>query len=203
MSRNKQIALTIGLLLVGAIILIGLSNRFTPHPSPKATDAARTTFVPAVHVVVPSAKSFDEVVAALEANTPHAEFSLFDAPGTPATPPDDVKKKLDALADKDALLILARSDVGERQSLLAGKTVRARRYLIGNPLLAARMIEHNPAVSLYLPLELLVYEDAQGRTQLAYDKRAQILGQFNNERIVTVARMLDEKMEDLVSKAAR
>jgi hypothetical protein len=203
MSRNAQIGLTIGLLLVGAIILIGLSNRFTPHPSPKSTDAARTTFVPVVHVVVPSGKPFEEVVAALEASTPRADFSLFDGPGASATPPEEVKKKLDALPDKDALLILARSDVGERQSLLVGKAVRARRYLIGNPQLAARMVEHNPAVLLYVPLQLLVYEDAQGATQLAYDKPTSLLSQFNNQRIVTVARMLDEKMEDLVTKAAR
>src|SRR5258708_18431444 len=121
MTPNKEIALTSGLLLVGAIVLIGLSNRFAPRPAAKATDAARITYVPMIHVVVPSAKPFDEVVAALEANTPRADFSLFDAPGASATAPDEVKMRLDALADKDALLILARSDVGERQSLLVGK----------------------------------------------------------------------------------
>jgi hypothetical protein len=52
-------------------------------------------------------------------------------------------------------------------------------------------------------LQLLVYADAQGRTQLAYDKPTSLLSQFRNERVVTVARMLDEKMEDLTAKAAR
>jgi uncharacterized protein (DUF302 family) len=203
MSRNQQIGLVIGLLLVAAIVVIGLSNRYAPRPSPAGTDAARTSFVPVIHVVVASSKSFDEVVAALETNTPRADFVVFDAPGAPATAPEEVKKKLDAVADKDSLLILARSDVGERQSLLVGKTIRARRYLIGNPLLAARIIDHDPAASLYVPLQLLVYEDAQGKTHLAYDKAASMLSQFRNERIITVARMLDEKMEDLVSKAAR
>jgi uncharacterized protein (DUF302 family) len=203
MTRNQQIALTVGLLLVGAIVLIGLSNRFSSRPPLKSTGAARITYVPAIHVVVPSDKSFDEVVAALEANAPRAEFTLFDTAGAPATPADEVKRKLDALADKEGLLILARSEVGEQQSLVLGKTVRARRYLIGNPLLAGRMIEHDPAVSLYLPLQLLVYEDGKGKTNLAYDKLQSLLSQFGKERIVTVARMLDEKMEDLVTKATR
>jgi uncharacterized protein (DUF302 family) len=203
MSRNQQIALTVGLLLVGAIVLIGLSNRYSSRPPLKSSGAARISYVPAIHVVVPSDKPFDEVVEALEANAPRADFALFDTPGAPATPAEEVKKKLDALADKEGLLILARSDVGERQSLILGKPVRARRYLIGNPLLASRMIDHDPAVSLYLPLQLLVYEDGHGKTHLAYDKLASVLSQFGKDRIVTVARMLDEKMEDLVTKAAR
>ncbi|WP_460206121.1 DUF302 domain-containing protein [Scytonema sp. NUACC21] len=44
--------------------------------------------------------------------------------------------------------------------------VKAKLYVIGNPLIAKQMLEQNLGVGLYVPLRLFVYEDQKGRTQI-------------------------------------
>jgi hypothetical protein len=48
---------------------------------------------------------------------------------------------------------------------------------------------------------VLVYEDERGRTCLEYDKPSSLFGQFNDDRIASVAALLDRKLEDLVTTA--
>jgi uncharacterized protein (DUF302 family) len=202
MNRNHKIAIGVSVALVAALLAISVSNRFTPPARPRGTDTPRQTLVHVFHFVVPSAKSFDEVVAAVEANTPRADVPAFELSSALESAPDG-KQKSDIAADKDALVIVGRSDIGERQAKQSGKAVRARVYLLGNPVGAARMIEHDPAAALYVPLRLLVYEDAQGKTRLAYDKISTAFAQYRNGRLVTAAQLLDEQLEDLVDKAAK
>ena len=63
------------------------------------------------------------------------------------------------------------------------------------------MTRHNLAAGLYAPLRVLVYEDDRGRTCLEYDKPSSLFGQFNDDRIASVASVLDRKLEDLIAKA--
>jgi uncharacterized protein (DUF302 family) len=51
------------------------------------------------------------------------------------------------------------------------------------------------------PLRVLVYENDHGRTCLEYDKPSSLFGQFNDDRITTVASLLDRKLEDLIAAA--
>ena len=48
---------------------------------------------------------------------------------------------------------------------------------------------------------MLVYEDDRGRTCLEYDEPSSLFGQFNDDRITTVAGLLDRKLEDLIAEA--
>ena len=78
---------------------------------------------------------------------------------------------------------------------------KAIQYVLGNPLIAVQMTQHNLAAGLYAPLRVLVYEDDRGRTCLEYDKPSSLFGQFNDDRITTVAGLLDRKLEDLIAEA--
>ena len=78
---------------------------------------------------------------------------------------------------------------------------KAIQYVLGNPLIAIQMTQHNLAAGLYAPLRVLVYEDNRGRTCLEYDKPSSLFGQFNDDRITTVASLLDRKLEDLIAEA--
>jgi uncharacterized protein (DUF302 family) len=74
-------------------------------------------------------------------------------------------------------------------------------YVLGNPLFAVRMTEHDSRASLYAPLRVLLYENEERETCLEYDKPSSLFGQFGNAEITAVATMLDRKMEDLAAKA--
>jgi len=86
---------------------------------------------------------------------------------------------------------------------LTGQKRKAVQYVVGNPLFAFQMTQHDIRASLYAPLRVLIYEDERGRTCLEYDKPSSLFGQFNDAGIAPVASMLDRKLEDLVTTVIR
>ena len=86
---------------------------------------------------------------------------------------------------------------------LADQKRKAVQYVVGNPLFALQMTQHDIRAGLYAPLRVLLYEDDRGRTCLEYDKPSSLFGQFQNDRISPTAAMLDKKLEDLVTTAIR
>ena len=97
-------------------------------------------------------------------------------------------------------MLFGTMDHGALLSIFGVKT-KAIQYVLGNPLIAIQMTQHNLAAGLYAPLRVLVYEDDRGRTCLEYDKPSSLFGQFNDDRITTVASLLDRKLEDLIAEA--
>ena len=86
---------------------------------------------------------------------------------------------------------------------LAGQTKKAVQYLLGNPLFAIRMTQHDIRAGLYAPLRVLLYEDEDGKTCVEYDRPSSLFGQFGNASVTEVATMLDRKLEQLVAEAIR
>jgi uncharacterized protein (DUF302 family) len=84
---------------------------------------------------------------------------------------------------------------------LAGQKKKAMQYILGNPLLAIQMTQHDIRAGLYAPLRVLVYENADGKTCVEYDKPSSLFGQFDNVKVTEVATTLDRKMEQLVAKS--
>jgi uncharacterized protein (DUF302 family) len=84
---------------------------------------------------------------------------------------------------------------------LAGQKKKAMQYILGNPLLAIQMTQHDIRAGLYAPLRVLVYENADGKTCVEYDKPSSLFGQFENVKVTEVATTLDRKMEQLVAKS--
>ena len=84
---------------------------------------------------------------------------------------------------------------------LAGQKKKAIQYLIGNPLFAIQMTQHDIRAGLYAPLRVLIYENENGKTCVEYDKPSSLFGQFGNAKVTEVAAMLDRKLEQLVAKA--
>jgi hypothetical protein len=91
-------------------------------------------------------------------------------------------------------MALASLHPGPLVSLL-GEPKKMTIYLLGNPVLADRMFEQDPAVAMYAPLRAVIYEDRDGITRFTYDLPSSTLGQFDNEEIRFVARLLDDRMK--------
>jgi uncharacterized protein (DUF302 family) len=83
---------------------------------------------------------------------------------------------------------------------LIGKTSRATQYTIGNPLLATQMTRHMPEAGLYAPLKLVIYEDEERRTFVAYDGFVSLLAQYQRDEITQVARVVEQKLEALITE---
>jgi uncharacterized protein (DUF302 family) len=151
---------------------------------------------------VPSKKSFSEMIAALEEHIPSADFATFAQMVSSRLSAQEIARVVDGMVRDLGFLVLAKIEQGPLVSLL-GKPKKLSVFLIGNPVLANRMFEHNPAVGLYAPLRVSIYEDAQGTCHFTYDRPSALLEQFGNEEIRAVARILDQRMEILADRLSR
>ena len=115
---------------------------------------------------------------------------------------DDVTKAVKMLVAKNGMMVLAEVDHGKILSM-TGLKLKAKLFLVGNPMVGKQLFEQNHSVGLYIPLRLYVYTDANGKTFVEYDKPSSLLSQFNDEKIGMVAKMLDEKIGGLAGMAAQ
>jgi hypothetical protein len=87
------------------------------------------------------------------------------------------------------------------ETAYARSSCHSVQYLLGNPLFAVRMTQHDVRAGLYAPLRVLVYEDEGGKTCVEYDSPSSLFGQFGDANVTEVAEMLDRKLEHLVAAA--
>jgi uncharacterized protein (DUF302 family) len=113
---------------------------------------------------------------------------------------EKVRKKIEAMVGPSGFMLFRTSDHGTLLRL-AGQKKKAIQYLVGNPLFAMQMTQHDIRASLYAPLRVLIYENEEGKTSVEYDKPSSLFGQFGNAKVTEVAAMLDRKLEQLVARA--
>jgi uncharacterized protein (DUF302 family) len=152
------------------------------------------------HVHVQTEKKFGEVTKDFERQLGKFDPAVFQALRPDADRADDARARIEAMAGSSGFMLFGTMDHGALLSIFGVET-KAIQYIVGNPLIAIQMTQHNLAAGLYAPLRVLVYEDDRGRTCLEYDKPSSLFGQFNDDRITTVASLLDRKLEDLIAAA--
>lgn len=145
---------------------------------------------------------FDEVTRRVEAQAGRADLQKLSELLARGAPAAGVRAALEKMARPSGLMIFTEFDHG-RLLALAGQEVRARLYVLGNPLIALEMTRHDRTVGLYAPWRLFVYEGDDGKVRLTCDRPTAVLGQFGHERIGAVARELERKLEGLVEAAGR
>jgi uncharacterized protein (DUF302 family) len=153
------------------------------------------------HVHVETGKPFGEVTAALEARMGKFDPAVYEELRSGADP-EAVRTQLEEMAGPSGIMLFRTSDHGALLRL-AGQTRKAVQYLLGNPLFAVRMTQHDIRAGLYAPLRVLVFEDVKGKTCVEYDKPSSLFGQFGNAIVTEVATRLDRKLEQLVAGAIR
>lgn len=153
------------------------------------------------HVRVTTAKPFDVVAQAFERQLgrfdPDAYKALAAGGDAEAT-----RAKLEAMVGPSGFMLFATHQHGALLRL-AGQQRKAVQYVVGNPLFALQMTQHDIRASLYAPLRVLLYEDEEGKTCVEYDKPSSLFGQFGNDRIAPTATMLDQKLEALIVEALK
>ena len=153
------------------------------------------------HVRLETDKPFEEVAQAFE-----RQLRRFDPdvakPLIAGGDIEEARAKIEAMAGPSGFLLFGTTDHGALLRIV-GQKRKAVQYVVGNPLFALQMTQHDIRAGLYAPLRVLLYEDDRGRTCLEYDKPSSLFGQFQNDRISPTAALLDKKLEDLVTTAIR
>jgi uncharacterized protein (DUF302 family) len=154
-----------------------------------------------VHCEHVSNRPFDEVVKAFEAAVGHAEGETFRNEVKGATNAKEFEERMHALEGSSGFMQFFQADHGAWMRLV-GLKARAKLYIIGNPLIARTMIEHNIGVGLNVPVRVLIYEDPQsGKCRIAYDLPSSLMGRLKDEQVTAAARKLDEKLSALATVA--
>ena len=152
---------------------------------------------------VTSSKKFEEVVAKLAAGVGHPDMRGMFAKIGAAKTYAEVEQAIQPGLGPTGLMEFMRFDHGEVVRKDRGeKTARVMRFLIGNPLVMKKMVEHVPDAGSYAPTTVLVDERADG-VHLSYDTMASFLEPYGNAEALKVARELDAKIEALLTAAAK
>ena len=161
-----------------------------------------TTSFSSEHVDVLSAKPFDETVRDLTAELGTASTQmLMDRLASSATW-DDYAAECADLAGRSNLIEVAFLNWG-RVLTLAGSPMRAKCFVVGNPLTARKLLEAGgPTVGLYLPTKILVFEDGEGGVHVSYDSFSPIMAQYGNEALSAIAGVIDGVLGRLAAAAA-
>lgn len=111
-----------------------------------------------------------------------------------------VEKILKSQEGSSGFMLFTTYDHGGLLSI-KGSPQRARQYILGNPLFAARMTEHDIRAGLYAPLRVFVYSDNSNEVTVEYDLPSSLFGQFGNDKVTKVAHELDEKLSTLINNS--
>ncbi|OSJ18127.1 hypothetical protein BST63_06670 [Bradyrhizobium canariense] len=167
-------------------------------PDPRALPRTSLSTISVEHIRIDSIKSYAETRAALE-RLPH-----FDDRTRTLMQYGDIAKVRSALGEiqGDAgLVVFSVATHGDWLQIISGKR-NVVQYVIGNVLVSTQMTQHELAAALYAPLRIVVYENESGAATIEYDRPSTLFGQFGNERVTAVARDLDEKIQDILIRAA-
>ena len=158
-----------------------------------------TTRISVDHIRLTKDKPFDEVTREFEQLLGRFDPDVYKALAESGDA-ERAKARIEAMAGPSGFMLFATHNHGALLRL-AGQKRKAIQYVVGNPLFAFQMTQHDIRASLYAPLRVLVYETDEGKTCVEYDKPSSLFGQFGNERISPTAAMLDKKLEALVAAA--
>ena len=115
--------------------------------------------------------------------------------------PKKAEERLRAAEGAQGLMIFMVFDHGAALNMVGARR-NAKQYLIGNPLTAIQMTQHDIRAALYAPLRVLVYEQSEGHTVVEYDQPSSLFGQFGRQDVTSVALGLDAKLEQVLVQAA-
>jgi uncharacterized protein (DUF302 family) len=151
---------------------------------------------------VTSSKPFDVVVAVIKALIGHPNMAELWQTMQRSTTAAELEAAIQPALGESGLMQFAEFDHG----MIVRKgteqhTSKIIRLVIGNPLIMKEMAKRVPDAGSYAPVTILVDERADG-VHISYDRMASLLATYENPDALSVARDLDAKVEDILSRAA-
>ena len=197
-NQHRRKWMTVAFTLLGVVI----GGNFFHDRSGLASQGGKpmnVTRITVEHVRVLADKPFDKVCKAFEQELGQFNPEVYKSLAAGGNVEKE-KAKLEPMVGPSGFMLFRTSDHGALLRL-ANQKKKAIQYLVGNPLFAVQMTQHDIRASLYAPLRVLIYENEDGKTCVEYDKPSSLFGQFGNAKVTEVATMLDGKLEKLVAKA--
>src|SRR5262245_28974488 len=145
-------------------------------------------------------KPFDEFIGELEKRSPVVPPSKLDELIDSNLPPDQLRARVEGLIGSSGFVFFLKIQ-HDRLFSHFGRARASVQYAIGNPLIAKEVSDKAPAVCLYTPFRLAVYESPETReTVVSYDSPASLFGSFGVPEAAEIGAMLEGKLRDLLNQ---
>lgn len=149
---------------------------------------------------VVSSKSFEDVVTAFESAIGHVNPNDFQRAIASAKNSSEIESIVRGALGPSGFMEFVRFDQGAVLRREPGQEKRKIiRFLIGNPLVMKEMVVPVPEAGFYAPVSVLIDERADG-VHLSYDRVAPALEPYGNSHALQVARDLDSRVEELLTR---
>jgi uncharacterized protein (DUF302 family) len=151
-----------------------------------------------VRVRYDSAKSYDELVAALLADIGEQPVPIDEFPKAFKTWAS-YEQKVQSYVGPSGFMLFGLFNHGGWITK-AGIDRKVLRVILGNPLIAITMLRHDVTAGLFAPVELLIADERDGRSSLTYVKPSSLMVVEPNPELLSAATELDTKLAALAVK---
>ncbi|OBG90321.1 hypothetical protein A5697_12970 [Mycobacterium sp. E3251] len=150
-----------------------------------------------VRVRYESAKSFDELLAALLDDIGERPVPINDI-ATTSESWESYRERVEPQVGPSGFMLFGVVDHGAWIPK-AGIDRKAIRVILGNPLIAITMLRHDVTAGLFAPVEVLITDEPAG-SSLTYVKPSSLMVVEPNPELLSAAEQLDAKLAALAEK---
>ena len=151
------------------------------------------------HERVATGLSHDQLVHAFERELGHLDPLVPKHLVEWKAPWSEVEREIGKAAGPHGLMIIARADQGSLTSL-SGREKRCSLYLVGNPVIASRIIDIDLRASFYVPFRVALYDAGwPDGAVIAFDRPSSFLATLGQPEIEEIGRSLDRKIDAVIA----
>ena len=147
------------------------------------------------HTNVTTRLSYEALVSAFEGELGYLDPTVTESLIKRNAAWAEVERAIEQMAGPRGLMILYRIDQGEITTL-SGTRKRCSLYLVGNPLIANKILAIDLRASFYVPFRVALYEDADGAV-ISYDRPSSFLATLRRSELAEFGALLDSKIDDV------
>jgi uncharacterized protein (DUF302 family) len=147
------------------------------------------------HTCVLTGLSYDAAIRAFEREVGHLDPAMTQRFVERKAPWSEIEREIEKIGGSHGLMIIERADLG-RVASLSGREKRCLLYLVGNPVIANRIISIDLRGCFYVPFRVALYDDGNPEgAVIAYDRPSSFLATLGRPELTEIAKDLDRKID--------
>jgi uncharacterized protein (DUF302 family) len=147
------------------------------------------------HTCVSTGLRYDAAIRAFEREVGHLDPARIQPLVERKAPWNEIEREIEKVGGSHGLMIIERVDLG-RVASLSGREKRCQLYLVGNPVIANRIISIDLRGCFYVPFRVALYDDGNPEgAVIAYDRPSSFLATLGRPELTEIAEELDRKID--------
>jgi uncharacterized protein (DUF302 family) len=147
------------------------------------------------HTDVRTGLSYPALIAAFEHELGRWDAAVAQSLVKRAASWSDVKAEADRAGGARGLMIIESIDQGAVTSL-SGHKKNCRVYMVGNPAIAAGILDVDPRGAFYVPFRVCLYDDGHpDGAGIYFDRPSSFLAALRHPELSDIGKLLDEKID--------